>query len=97
MAASSKPTGVHVALAVSILLNIVLFVCWLVVWRGMNGSSDMKRELDSAKSKASEADTRSPVAQNTHRLAHLYVMFMISLRASRAASFMSNAARAFAT
>lgn len=56
MAASSKPTGVHVALAVSILLNIVLFVCWLVVWRGMNGSSDMKRELDSAKSKASEAD-----------------------------------------
>lgn len=57
MAASSRPTGVHYALVVFILISIVFFVSWLVVWRGSNGSSDMRRDLDAAKKKSQEDES----------------------------------------
>ena len=57
MAASSKPTGVHYALVVFVLISIVCGLGWLLAYKGANSLSDLKREADAAKEKASKAET----------------------------------------
>ena len=57
MAASSKPTGVHYALVVFVLISIVCGLGWLLAYKGANSLSDLKREADAAKAKAQTAET----------------------------------------
>jgi|SRR5579872_7068356 len=52
MAASSKPTGVHYALLVFVLISIVCGLGWLLSYKGANSLSESRRELDEAKKKA---------------------------------------------
>jgi hypothetical protein len=49
MAASSKPTGVHYALVVFVLISIVCGLGWLLAYKGANSISDLTRERDAAK------------------------------------------------
>ena len=55
MAASSKPTGVHYALVVFVLISIVCCLGWLLAYKGSNSISDLRRERDDAKDKAEKA------------------------------------------
>src|SRR5579872_1129744 len=57
MAASSKPTGVHYALVVFVLISIVCGLGWLLAYKGANSLSDLRREADAAKDKAQKAET----------------------------------------
>ena len=54
MASSSKPTGVHYALVVFVLISIVCGLGWLLAYKGSNSISDLKRDLAAANSKATE-------------------------------------------
>ena len=56
MAASSKPTGVHYALVVFVLISIVCGLGWLLAYKGANSLSDLRREADAAKEKAATAE-----------------------------------------
>jgi hypothetical protein len=55
MAASSKPTGVHYALVVFVLISIVCGLGWLLAYKGSNSISEMRRDLADAKSKEANA------------------------------------------
>src|SRR5262249_27614278 len=55
MAASSKPTGVHYALVVFVLISIICGLGWLLAYKGSNSIGDMRRELDAAKNKEADA------------------------------------------
>jgi hypothetical protein len=49
MAASTKPTGVHYALVVFVLISIVCGLGWLLAYKGANSISEMRAALDTAK------------------------------------------------
>ncbi len=49
---SSKPTGVHYALVVFVLISIVCGLGWLLAYKGANSISDLRRERDAAKVEA---------------------------------------------
>jgi hypothetical protein len=56
MAASSKPTVVHFAIVVLVLISVVCGIGWLLVYKGANSIEDLRREasnlrqqLDAAK------------------------------------------------
>ncbi|MGE5195603.1 MAG: hypothetical protein ACM3U2_24180 [Deltaproteobacteria bacterium] len=49
MAAPSKPTGVHYALVVFVLISIVCGLGWLLAYKGANSISDLRAERDTAK------------------------------------------------
>ncbi|MBI3865589.1 MAG: hypothetical protein HY290_27260 [Planctomycetia bacterium] len=49
MAASSKPTGVHVALIIFVLISIACGVGWLLAYKGSGSISDLRKERDEAK------------------------------------------------
>src|SRR5579859_1268057 len=55
MAAASKPTGVHYALVVFVLISIVCGLGWLLAYKGSNSISDLRRELADAKQKETQA------------------------------------------
>lgn len=52
MAASSKPTGVHVALIIFVLISIACGVGWLLAYKGAGSISDLRKERDDANNKA---------------------------------------------
>ncbi|MBS0266755.1 MAG: hypothetical protein JSS02_32810 [Planctomycetes bacterium] len=56
MAASSKPTGVHIALIIFVLLTIACGVGWLMAYKGAGSISELKKERDDAKSKLTTAE-----------------------------------------
>ena len=55
MAASSKPTGVHYALVVFVLISIVCGLGWLLAYKGANSISELRRDLAEAKNKEASA------------------------------------------
>jgi len=57
MAASSKPTGVHYALVVFVLISIICGLGWLLAYKGSNSISDLRREADAAKDASQKAAT----------------------------------------
>ena len=58
MAASSKPTGVHVALIIFVLISIACGVGWLMAYKGAGSISELKKERDDAKEKLKTAETQ---------------------------------------
>ncbi len=58
MAASSKPTGVHVALIIFVLISIACGVGWLLAYKGAGSISDLRKERDDAKDKLSKYETQ---------------------------------------
>lgn len=59
MASSSKPTGVHYALIVFVLISIALGVCLLLAYKGSGSIGEMKAREAAANKKASEAENLS--------------------------------------
>jgi hypothetical protein len=55
MAASSKPTGVHYALVVFVLISIVCGLGWLLAYKGANSISELRRDLADAKKKEQDS------------------------------------------
>jgi hypothetical protein len=49
MAASSKPTGVHYALMIFVLISIICGLGWLLAYKGANSIGEMRTALDAAK------------------------------------------------
>lgn len=56
MASSSKPTGVHYALVVFVLLTIVCGLGWLLAYKGNGSIGELKGQLASQTDKATKAD-----------------------------------------
>lgn len=56
MAASSKPTGVHVALIIFVLISITCGVGWLMAYKGAGSISELRKERDDAKAKMKEQE-----------------------------------------
>lgn len=56
MAASSKPTGVHYALVICVLIIIVLGVFTLLAYKGQGSISELKRLADDAVAKQKQSD-----------------------------------------
>ncbi len=54
MAASSKPTGVHYALVVFVLISIVCGLGWLLAYKGANSISELEAKAKEDKRKADE-------------------------------------------
>jgi hypothetical protein len=54
MAASSKPTGVHYALVVFVLISIVCGLGWLLAYKGANSISELEAKAKEEKRKADE-------------------------------------------
>src|SRR5579871_3171317 len=54
MAASSKPTGVHYALVVFVLISIVCGLGWLLAYKGANSLSELEAKAREEKKKADE-------------------------------------------
>lgn len=57
MASSSKPTGVHYALIVFVLISIALGVCLLLAYKGSGSIGELKALNDNLNKKNAEADT----------------------------------------
>src|SRR5580704_10844552 len=51
MAASSKPTGVHYALVVFVLISIVCGLGWLLAYKGANSISELEHKTKDAETK----------------------------------------------
>jgi hypothetical protein len=58
MAASSKPTGIHVALIISLLISIACGVGWVMAYKGAGSISELRKERDDAKEKLKTAETQ---------------------------------------
>src|SRR4029077_13648607 len=54
MASTSKPTGVHYALVVFVLISIVCGLGWLLAYKGANSISELERRAMDEKKKADE-------------------------------------------
>ncbi len=53
---SSKPTGVHYALVVFVLISIVCGLGWLLAYKGANSISELRATTDAANKKAAEKE-----------------------------------------
>jgi hypothetical protein len=62
MASSSKPTGVHYALVVSVLLTIVCGVGWLLAYKGANSIGELRASVADQTKKAQASDAAAKVA-----------------------------------
>ena len=58
MAASSKPTGVHAALVIFVLIAIACGVGWVMSYKGAGSISELRKERDDAVSKQKTTETK---------------------------------------
>lgn len=58
-ASSSKPTGVHYALVVFVLISIVCGLGWLLAYKGANSINELRASTDAANKKAAESQKQA--------------------------------------
>ena len=62
MASSSKPTGLHFALIVFVMISIVCGTGWLLAYKGANGMNELRQEAKSLRQQLEEAKKREATA-----------------------------------